>query len=175
MYNEIDRKKDVTTILFLLVQNRYQTHDWTLIGSGANELGIQEWIINLFVSPRYKLFSNSLVPSIYSVGIIPDITSVELSRYSLCWLSAILSLYQSRYDAVVFFRYLSFKIQFVLAISYTQYVSIRIQYSLYLPSLYLLIPIQLRSVLFATREFCNQAEYFSNKRLFLVLYYSLTG
>ena len=27
---------------FLLVQNRQQTHDWILIGEGANELGIQE-------------------------------------------------------------------------------------------------------------------------------------
>ena len=26
-YNEIDRKIDVTAILFLLVQNRHQTHD----------------------------------------------------------------------------------------------------------------------------------------------------
>ena len=43
MDNEIDRKIDVTTILFLLDQNRQQTHDWTLIGSGANGLGIQEW------------------------------------------------------------------------------------------------------------------------------------
>jgi len=34
---------DVTAILFLLVQNRQQTHDWTLIGSGANGLGILEW------------------------------------------------------------------------------------------------------------------------------------
>ena len=42
--NEIYRKIDVTAILFLLVQNRQQTHDWTLIGSGANGLGIQEWI-----------------------------------------------------------------------------------------------------------------------------------
>ena len=33
---------DVTSILFLLIQNRHQTHDWTLIGSGANGLGIQE-------------------------------------------------------------------------------------------------------------------------------------
>ena len=40
MDNEIDRKIDVTTILFLLVQNIQQTHDWTLIGLGANELGI---------------------------------------------------------------------------------------------------------------------------------------
>ena len=40
MDNEIDRKIDVTAILFLLVQNREQTHDWILIGSGANGLGI---------------------------------------------------------------------------------------------------------------------------------------
>ena len=43
MDNEIDRKIDVTTILFLLDQNRQQTQDWTLIGSGANGLGIQKW------------------------------------------------------------------------------------------------------------------------------------
>ena len=36
MDNEIDRNIDVTAILFLLVQNRQQTHDWTLIWSGAN-------------------------------------------------------------------------------------------------------------------------------------------
>jgi len=34
--DEIDRKIDVKVIQFLLVQNRQQTHDWTLIGSGAN-------------------------------------------------------------------------------------------------------------------------------------------
>ena len=34
--NEIDRKIDVTAMQFLLVQNRHQTHDWTLIGSGDN-------------------------------------------------------------------------------------------------------------------------------------------
>ena len=39
----IDRKIDVAAILFLLVQNRQQTHDWTLIGSGTNGLGIEEW------------------------------------------------------------------------------------------------------------------------------------
>ena len=39
MVNEIDGKIDDTAILFLLVQNRHQT----LIGSGANGLGIQEW------------------------------------------------------------------------------------------------------------------------------------
>ena len=42
MNNEIDRKINVTAILFLFVQNRQQTHDWTLIGSGANGLGILE-------------------------------------------------------------------------------------------------------------------------------------
>ena len=41
--NELDRKIYVTAILFLLVQNRQQTLDWTLIGSGANGLGILEW------------------------------------------------------------------------------------------------------------------------------------
>ena len=42
MGNEIDGKIDVTDRPFLLVQNRQQTHDWTLIGSGANGFGIQE-------------------------------------------------------------------------------------------------------------------------------------
>ena len=42
MDDEIDRKIDVTAMQFLLVQNRHQTHDWTLIGSDANELGILE-------------------------------------------------------------------------------------------------------------------------------------
>ena len=39
---ELDRKIYVTAMQFLLVQNRHQTHDWTLIGSGANELSIQQ-------------------------------------------------------------------------------------------------------------------------------------
>ena len=43
MDTEIDRKIYVTAILFLLVQNRQQTYDWTLIGTGVNGLGIQEW------------------------------------------------------------------------------------------------------------------------------------
>ena len=47
MDNEIDRKIDVTAIHFLLVQNRQQTHDWTLIGSGANGIGIQVCIDKL--------------------------------------------------------------------------------------------------------------------------------
>ena len=40
--NWIDRKIDVTDILFLLVQKKQQTHDWILIGSGPNVLGILE-------------------------------------------------------------------------------------------------------------------------------------
>ena len=44
MDDKIDRKIYVTAIQFLMVQNRQQTHDWTLIGSGANGLGIQEWL-----------------------------------------------------------------------------------------------------------------------------------
>ena len=31
----------------LLVQNRHQTHGWTLIGSGANGLGILEWLLHI--------------------------------------------------------------------------------------------------------------------------------
>ena len=38
----MDSKIDVTAILFILVQNRHQTHDCTLIGSGDNGHGIQE-------------------------------------------------------------------------------------------------------------------------------------
>ena len=47
MENEIDRKIDDTTILFLLVKNRQHTHDWTLNGSGANGLGIQYYEIRI--------------------------------------------------------------------------------------------------------------------------------
>ena len=48
MDNELDKKIDVPAILFLLVQ----THDWTLIGSGAIGLGILEsctpnWLISV--------------------------------------------------------------------------------------------------------------------------------
>ena len=46
IYNKIDRKIDVIAILFLLVQNRRQIYDWTLIGSGANGLGIQKWKVD---------------------------------------------------------------------------------------------------------------------------------
>ena len=35
MDDEIEKKIDVTAVQFLSVQNRQQTHDWTLIGSGA--------------------------------------------------------------------------------------------------------------------------------------------
>ena len=42
----IDRKIDVTAVLFLLVQNKHQTHDWTLIGLGAYGLGKQECFSN---------------------------------------------------------------------------------------------------------------------------------
>ena len=43
MDNELDKKIDVTAMQFLLVQNKHQTHGWTLLGSGANGLGIVEW------------------------------------------------------------------------------------------------------------------------------------
>ena len=35
---EIDRQIDVTAMQFLLIQNRQQTHDWTLIGSGFSHV-----------------------------------------------------------------------------------------------------------------------------------------
>ena len=41
---ETDRKIDVTAMQFQLVQNRQQTHDWNLIGSGTNGLGILECV-----------------------------------------------------------------------------------------------------------------------------------
>ena len=41
---------DVTAILFLLVQNRQQTHDLTLIGSDANGLGVQDTIVSVEVN-----------------------------------------------------------------------------------------------------------------------------
>ena len=41
----IDRKIDVTAMQFLLVQNKHQTHDWTLIGSDANEIALKGTIV----------------------------------------------------------------------------------------------------------------------------------
>ena len=43
MDDEIDRIIYVTAMQSLFVQNRQQTHDWTLIGSGANGIGILVW------------------------------------------------------------------------------------------------------------------------------------
>jgi len=57
--NEIDRKINVTAILFLLVQNRQQTHDSTLIGSGANGLGIQECITNFVFLIHFSIIHPS--------------------------------------------------------------------------------------------------------------------
>ena len=57
---EIDRKIDVTAKIFLLVQNRQQTHDWTLIGSGANGLDIQECTL-------YSKFLFYNTPSFYKI------------------------------------------------------------------------------------------------------------
>ena len=58
--NEIDRKIDVTAMQFLLVQKRHQTHDWTLIGSGANGLGIQECLKSHAVWVTLNLFNKVL-------------------------------------------------------------------------------------------------------------------
>ena len=48
MDDEIDRKIDVTAMQFLLVQNRHQTHDWALVGSGAKGIGKQGWVAEMF-------------------------------------------------------------------------------------------------------------------------------
>ena len=77
MVDEIDWKIDVTAILFLLVQNRHQTHDWTLIGSGAN--GIRKQVSNrgLNCMEDFKLlrYDNpnvnwSLLPGIKSLNVL---------------------------------------------------------------------------------------------------------
>jgi len=41
--DEIDRKIDVTAMQCLLVQKRHKTDDLTLIGSGANGLGMSAY------------------------------------------------------------------------------------------------------------------------------------
>ena len=64
MDNEIDRKIDVTAILLLLVQNRHQTHDWTLIGSDANGLGIQKCGICHFLGDSGAFSNRKLWKSI---------------------------------------------------------------------------------------------------------------
>ena len=73
MDNEIDRKIDVTAMQFLLVQNRQKTHDWTLIGSGANGLGILEWSISFFndcakeeVAENYEKMISVWFPTVVS-------------------------------------------------------------------------------------------------------------
>jgi len=50
----LDNEIDVTAILYLLVQNRQQTHDRTLIGSGDNGLGI----------PRHVHYKSALVSNL---------------------------------------------------------------------------------------------------------------
>ena len=44
---KIELKIDVTAIQ--VVQNRQQTHDWTLIGSGANGIGILNVMLIIWV------------------------------------------------------------------------------------------------------------------------------
>ena len=60
MDNEIDRKIDVSAIQFLLVQNRHQTHTWTLIGSDANGIDIQVCICTL------KIYNSSEIANDYT-------------------------------------------------------------------------------------------------------------
>ena len=60
---EIDRKIDATAKLFLLVENRQQTHDWTLIGWGANVLsiGVTEYSI-CCGQPHYNHITTTFQP-----------------------------------------------------------------------------------------------------------------
>ena len=67
MDNALDRNIDVTAILFLLVQNRQQTHVRTLIGSSANGLGIQEH--GMFIVYTEKMFIISNLYSLLLCGI----------------------------------------------------------------------------------------------------------
>ena len=64
---------------FLLVQNKHQTHDWTLIGSGTTGLGIQEWSVN---SPEAVRSVNSLeaVRSVNSPEALKSVNSPEAVR-----------------------------------------------------------------------------------------------
>ena len=55
--DDIDRKIDVTAMQCLLVQNRQQTHDWTLIGTSGNGLGIE-----LYSFSRSKYFHLLIAP-----------------------------------------------------------------------------------------------------------------
>ena len=63
MDDEIDRNIDVTAILFLLVQIRHHAHDWTLIGSGANVIGIQAWVTWNYAHNPFKLVNQSTINS----------------------------------------------------------------------------------------------------------------
>ena len=47
--------EDVTAIQSLLVQNRQQTHDWPLIGLGANGIDIQVSVTDVSLNYNWKL------------------------------------------------------------------------------------------------------------------------
>ena len=79
MDNKIDRKIDVTAILILLVQNRQQTHDWTLIGSGANGLGIQECKGTVYVISNDHSFNRKKLPFFFLKQCWISIRKISLS------------------------------------------------------------------------------------------------
>ena len=55
--NEIDRKIDDTAMYFLLVQNRHQTHDWTLTGLGAYGIAYKcaLYLLSFFANTPFKI------------------------------------------------------------------------------------------------------------------------
>ena len=102
---EIDGKINVTAILFLLVQNRHQTYGWTLIGSGANGLGIQEWLysskmysatvvsqLNSKALPHFKVNPILKIDATFHVcldhcGVLTENGKLILSKQGLFWWS----------------------------------------------------------------------------------------
>ena len=67
--NEIDSKIDVIAMQYLLVQNWQQTNDWTLIGSGANGLGIQECHVTLYFPGTWSFFFPQLSNKPWQVNV----------------------------------------------------------------------------------------------------------
>ena len=64
--NEIDRKIDVTAILFLLVQNRQQTHDWTLMDQALMDSAyMSEYNKGLMDSAYRSEYNKGLMDSAY--------------------------------------------------------------------------------------------------------------
>ena len=80
----MDRKIDITVLQFLLVQKRHQTHDWSLIGSGANGIGIQEGLYHL--PPTSTPFLPMIACRFYLMSPRFFGTHIKLLRTAARWL-----------------------------------------------------------------------------------------